>query len=772
MVAGEDERRREVRLGLLALRPLARRATRTLLARLLLLAGALLLAPAGAHAATQHTGRLLVTLDRPAGARAAAALDLEGVRRDGAQVPQLGVVSVKPVGGRALAAVARALRKRPGVAHVELERRYELRFVPNDPSLSVFETASGTPPSTPLQWWVPRTGLPAAWDIERGDGATVAVIDTGLDGGHPDLVGKVANAIDNDETPGTGAATGDENGHGTHVASMACGAGDNGAGIVGAGLNCRLIVVKSDLSDGSIARSIVQAADLGAGAINMSFGNDGSAPATRVISDAIDYAVGKDVVLVAAAADRPVEEQGDPANLLQRSGSGSDITAGRGLTVTAANFADQRAPFAGRGSQISLAAYGAFDQVIGPDGLIAAFPGNVTQIETGGGGLFPEAACECRTQIAGDNRFAYLQGTSMAAPVVAAIAALARTLNPDVRAPDVIRVLKETASRPPGSGWNPELGWGIVNGASALNVVASIDRRPPASKLRGPARVRGPRTSTLRWTGRDAARPKLRASGVAYYDVYRSTNRGRYKRIKRTERDVAARADAVRLALPLLHDRGRQGRQPRGRPRQARPLDAGFLGLRSQLDELGERVLDRPREVVEVVHRVVVAEQAEVHVAVVGHDRDRERVVLRQKRDREDRVHLAARDVERELRAGDVRHEHVEQARGEVDPRGLREHRRRGEVLDVREHLGADRLLGLLEVVHRGAHDAQALDGIRGPHRQRPAHRREPVAACRDRPARGPRPARARAAPTPPCGPRATAAMCAARPRRPPARRR
>jgi subtilisin family serine protease len=505
-----------------------------LIRTLLALAVALLLAPAGAQAATQYTGRLLVTLDRPAGAQAAAALDLAGVRPDGARVPQIGLVTVKPVAGRALGAVASALRKQPGVAHVERERRYELRFVPNDPSLTTPETAPATPPDTPLQWWVARTGLPAAWDIERGDGATVAIIDTGLDGGHPDLAGKIAGAIDNDDTPRAGPATGDENGHGTHVSSMACAAGDNGVGIVGAGLNCRLLVIKSDLSDGSVAKSIVQAADLGADAINMSFGTDGSSPAARATSEAIDYAVGKDVVLVAAAADSPVEEQGDPANLVQPTGTGADITAGRGLSVTAADFADQRAPFAGRGSQISLAAYGAFDQVIGPAGLIGAFPGNRTQLETGGSTLFPEPACECRTQIGGDNRYAYLQGTSMAAPIVAAIAALARTLNPDTRAADVIRVLKETATRPAGSGWTPELGWGIVNAAAALNAVASIDRRPPASKLRGPARVHGTRTNRLTWTGSDPARPKLRASGIAYFDVYRSTNRGRYKRIKRT----------------------------------------------------------------------------------------------------------------------------------------------------------------------------------------------------------------------------------------------
>ena len=521
MVAGEDERGREVRTRLLG-RGLA----------VVALAVALC-APAGARAQTEYTGRLLVTLEPGAPARAAASLALDGVKRDGAQIPQIGVVSVKPIGGRGLAEVARALRKRAGVAYVEAERRHTLRFVPNDPSLTTVETAPNTPPATALQWWVARTGLPAAWDIERGDRATVAVIDTGIDGGHPDIAGKIAEAIDNDATPSNGAATGDENGHGTHVSSLACAAGDNSSGIVGSGLNCRLIVIKSDLSDGSIARSITQAADLGAGAITMSFGTDGSSPAVRAISQAIDYAVGKDVVLVAAAADAPVEEQGDPANLLQPTGTGSDITAGRGLSVTAANFFDQRAPFAGRGSQISLAAYGAFDQTIGPDGIIGGFPGNFTELEGGGSAIFRPEPCGCRTAVAGDNRFAYLQGTSMATPIVAGIAALARALNPDATAADVIRVLKQTATRPSGA-WSPELGWGIVNAAAALNATASIDRRPPTSKLRGPTRVRIARTSTLTWTGRDAALPKLRASGIAHFDIFRSTNRGAYKRIKRT----------------------------------------------------------------------------------------------------------------------------------------------------------------------------------------------------------------------------------------------
>ncbi len=529
--------------------PPAIRLRLAVVALALALAAALAAMASQAHAASERTGRLLVTLDQPhatsaAGARAAASvLALDGVRRDGAQVPQIGLVSVRPTGGLALTALARILRRQPGVRSVDVEHRYSLRFMPDDPALTAPELSSGTPAGTPLAWWVGRIGLPAAWDVTRGDDALVAVIDTGVDGGHPDLAGKVAGAIDNDGASTHGGATADEHGHGTHVSSLACAAGDNGVGVVGAGLNCRLLVIKSDLSEGSVARSLVQAADGGADAINMSFGTDGRVAPARAIVEAIDYAASKDVVLVAAAADRPVEQNGDPANLLQPTGTGPDITAGRGLTVTASDFSGARASFAGRGSQISLAAPGSFGSQIGPGGIFGAFPSNATELESGGGELLPSPGCRCRATFNGDARYAYLQGTSMAAPIVAGVAALVRHVNPDTTARDVIRVLKQSAARPAGSGWNPELGWGIVDAAAAANAVRAIDRRAPASTLSGRTRIRRARKLTLRISGQDSAPAGLRASGVDVYELYRSANRRPYRRIKRT------RATKLKIAV-------------------------------------------------------------------------------------------------------------------------------------------------------------------------------------------------------------------------------
>jgi subtilisin family serine protease len=169
-------------------------------------------------------------------------------------------------------------------------------------------------------------------------------------------------------------------------------------------------------------------------------------------------------------------------------------------------------------------------------GIFSGFPGNPTELEAGGSLLFPGSNCRCRVTFGGDSRFAYLQGTSMAAPIVAGIAALLRRLNPDATPAEVVRTIKETAARPAGSGWNPELGWGIVDAAAAVNAIAAIDRRAPQSRLSGRPPVRGARSVTLRLSATDRAAPGLKPSGVAVVEVYRSANRGAYRRVKRTRK--------------------------------------------------------------------------------------------------------------------------------------------------------------------------------------------------------------------------------------------
>jgi serine protease len=520
---GQDERRREVRARLLK--------------RALLIAGAAIGVAAPAAQGSVLTGRLLVTLrpdaaPRTAHASATAVLARAHARRTSPLLSQLRLFTARPTSG-SLHQLAARLRTDPAVSHVEVERRATIRSNPGDPALTTQEGATGTPPDTPIEWWAFRENFPAAWDVTNGSGAVIGVIDTGIDAGHPEFAGRIRSTIDQDsdtDNPGH-----DDAGHGTHVASLACADGGNGVGMAGGAYGCSLVVERSDLSDFSVAQSIVDATDHGADAINMSFGTDGSRPAAHGIVQAIDYAYKRGVVLVAAAADDPVEEQGDPSNVLQPTGTGPDITKGKGLDVTAANVQDQRASFAGRGTQISIAAYGTYGAAdgSGPRGLFGAFPGNLTSLETGSLAT-GDPPCNCRAIFNGDSRYAYVGGTSMAAPQVTAAAAMVRHLNPDLSAADVIELIKRTARRAGGGGWNAELGWGILHAGAAIQAARQEDRRAPTSRLTTSHRLRAGKI-TLRLTGSDKSPQGVVASGIARFEIWRSLNGAKPRKLRSTQ---------------------------------------------------------------------------------------------------------------------------------------------------------------------------------------------------------------------------------------------
>jgi subtilisin family serine protease len=503
------------------------------------LAALLALAAAGAMglaADAAASDRALVLLDQPpagatassvaaAHAAATAVLARHSLRRARPDVLEVGVMTVRIPEGTSFRRLSRTLRRDRDVRLVEREAQHEPRFVPTDAALHEQDPAAA--PATPYQWYLLREGFLTAWDFSRGTGVKIGVIDSGIDLTHPELGGKVAIARDQDAGPN---GTTDEVGHGTHVAGLACGATNNAAGIAGAGFDCQLVVEKSDLSSSSVVASLVDATDKGAKVINMSFGGG---RLTFAELRALRYAFHHDVVLLAAAADTPGVEQGHPAKDLQPTGSGSHLDEGDGLVVTAADDRGARASFAGRGSQISLAAFGDTEPG-GPPGILSTYPLGPTRIETGTTDPPTPPCSTCRTTLDGDNRFAYLAGTSMATPQVAGAVALVRAANPKLSNLSVIRLMKATAQR--SRGWSGELGWGILDAGAAVKGALALgrDTLAPNTTPRGGRSRRSGRRFTLRWRGQDLAGAGVAPAGVESYRLYARQGRGHYRLVVTT----------------------------------------------------------------------------------------------------------------------------------------------------------------------------------------------------------------------------------------------
>jgi serine protease len=415
----------------------------------------------------------------------------------------------------------------------------ELRRVPNDPALGAAEDEYAVAAGTPIQWALQRHNFPAAWDVTTGAGARVAVLDTGVDASHPDLAGKIltAESIDGSDPRQ------DRDGHGTHVAGLACAATDDAVGVAGAGWGCGLHIVKlgMDLRGGIPDEDIVRGLELAIAhsphAINMSFGGGPDSPA---LGAAIQAAYDRGIVLVAAASnDSDEDTQGAPASMLQPN-DGANLDAGRGLVVTATDFEDSFAG-TGRGPGISLAAYGFYDETRGPPGLISTYPGAFTlrDLRT----CSPVTSPDCsRRDIAGANTYAYLQGTSMATPHVTALAAMIGALNPHLTAAEKIRIVKETARR--AAGWTPELGWGILDAGRAVDVARRVDRLAPASRVRV-VRRRGSRVRLRFRTSDPGAQFGLVPTGVTRLELFGRRADG--KRVKKLRRYRARRSVVIRL---------------------------------------------------------------------------------------------------------------------------------------------------------------------------------------------------------------------------------
>ncbi|MDD3925923.1 MAG: S8 family serine peptidase, partial [bacterium] len=227
----------------------------------------------------------------------------EIVKRTGAQsssLSQINAVRLRLSATRTVEQTVSSLENDPDVLIAQPNYIYHTMAAPNDPYF-----VDGQ------QWNMTAIGMPAAWDIDKGETAIIiAVVDSGVDLDHPDLQSKLTPSsswrdyIDSDSLPE------DEFGHGTHVAGIAAAATDNSLGVAGVAWQCKIMPVRVLDDEGSgttigIAAGIDWAVNHGADVINLSLGASSS---DSILLSAVTRAYNAGVVLVAAAGNKKDNE--------------------------------------------------------------------------------------------------------------------------------------------------------------------------------------------------------------------------------------------------------------------------------------------------------------------------------------------------------------------------------------------------------------------------------------------------------------------------------
>ncbi len=316
--------------------------------------------------------------------------------------------------------------------------------VERDRPARFFKTPSD--PLYPRQWALPLVRAPEAWDAASGEGVVVAIIDSGVDGRHPDLAGRVLPGLDasTDQELPAGTNT-DRLGHGTAVASVAAAGLDDGVGMAGLAGGARILPVRvGDPSGGAcwseVAKALVWAADHGAKVANLSLG--GPDP-SEAVKEAVSYARSRGVLVVASSGNEALE--GNPPLY--------PAAFPEVLAVGATTRYDTRAEYSSYGPQLDLVAPGGAGLGTFDDDVAAAFPASRT-------------------------RYAYypMAGTSFAAPHVAGAAALALSLAPALGPPELEALLTLTSTDLGPAGRDDEYGWGRLDVGRAVKALLMTKR--------------------------------------------------------------------------------------------------------------------------------------------------------------------------------------------------------------------------------------------------------------------------------------------------------
>jgi hypothetical protein len=367
----------------------------------------------------------------------------------------------------------------PGVAYVErLGRRgRRMAFVPNDPLF-------------PKQWYAGSVQAFEAWPQRPTlpTGLRVAVIDSGVDGGHPEFRGRVAKH----KSFVGGTALRDVHGHGTFVAGLLAAGLNNGQGIAGLAFPAQLLVAKVVRSDGVVpleaeARAIRWAVDNHAQVINLSLGgvrdprDPGRDSFSPLEASAVEYAVRKGVIVVAAVgngdnADRPWHFASYPAALPHVLG-------------VSAYTRDGSVPMFSNRDPV-------YNDISAPgDELFSTLPRHLTALRPS---CLEQGYSDC-----GPPEFRRPQGTSFAAAIVSAGAVLVRAAWPNLSDEQIVGVMERSATdmilttgcRRCTPDRDRISGWGSLNVAAAVNFPIN---RLPAIDVREPNDDAGARASVYR----------------------------------------------------------------------------------------------------------------------------------------------------------------------------------------------------------------------------------------------------------------------------------
>jgi subtilisin family serine protease len=318
-----------------------------------------------------------------------------------------------------------ALRKNPKVKFAELDQLAHPDSTTNDPLLA-------------SEWHLSKIGAPNAWNTSTGAGTIVAILDTGIDPTHPDLVAQLVpgwNFYNNNSD------TSDVHGHGTAVAGAAAAASNNATGVASVAWGARLMPVR--IADANayaywstVAQGLTWAADQGARVANISYGG---VAASSTVQSAAQYMRNKGGVVAVSAGNNAKDEGIAPTDTM--------------IVVSATDSTDARASWSSWGTFVDLAAPG------------------VRIYTTSRGGSYGNWS-----------------GTSLASPIVAGVAALIKAKRPDFTAAQIESSLFSSAVDLGSVGKDSTFGFGRVNAEAALAAIASspADTTAPTAAITSP----------------------------------------------------------------------------------------------------------------------------------------------------------------------------------------------------------------------------------------------------------------------------------------------